>query len=68
MLSPCLFLPPESFTVLLELVRHRREARDSAAEVAALSKLLEKEHAVVKQVGMPLLVVLLDPAGNQQSP
>lgn len=36
--------------VVLELVRRRREAREAAAKVAALSNLLEKEHATVRQV------------------
>ncbi|CAB1115305.1 unnamed protein product [Ectocarpus sp. CCAP 1310/34] len=36
--------------VALELVRRRREAREAAAKVAALSSLLEKEHATVRQL------------------
>eukprot|EP00903_Cladosiphon_okamuranus_P011418 g10760.t1 len=39
-----------SFTALLDLVRYRREAKASAAKVAALSKLLENEHATVAHV------------------
>lgn len=50
--------PPnkKSFTALLDLVRYRREAKESATKVAALSKLLEHEHATIRQVRLPLLV------------
>ncbi|CAM9173166.1 unnamed protein product [Ectocarpus fasciculatus] len=39
-----------NFVVVLELVRRRREAREAAAKVTALSSLLEKEHATVRQL------------------
>ncbi|CAM9378673.1 unnamed protein product [Ectocarpus sp. 12 AP-2014] len=39
----------KNFMVVLELVRRRREAREAAAKVAALTSLLEKEHATVRQ-------------------
>ncbi|CAM9695741.1 unnamed protein product, partial [Ectocarpus sp. 13 AM-2016] len=38
-----------NFMVVLELVRRRREVREAAAKVAALTSLLEKEHATVRQ-------------------
>ncbi|CAM9150077.1 unnamed protein product [Scytosiphon promiscuus] len=39
-----------SFTVTLEMVRNRREARECATKVAALSKLLEKEQATIRKM------------------
>lgn len=46
--------------VLLELVRRRREVKECTAKVTALSKLLDKEHATVRQASeAPLLPLLL---------
>ncbi|CAM9333204.1 unnamed protein product, partial [Ectocarpus sp. 12 AP-2014] len=39
-----------NFMVVLELVRRRREAREAATKVAALTSFLEKEHATVRQL------------------
>lgn len=49
-------LASDSFMALLELVRYRREAKESATKVAALSKLMENEHATVRQVRRSLLL------------